>query len=63
MGLFPSKDGTIVLKNVFLKGEPGTKCSIKIFQKFFRPKIKVFGPVQIPKKNYFSISLGSLHRY
>jgi hypothetical protein len=45
-----------------LKVVPGTECSQKIFQKFFRPKNKVFGPVQIPKKNFFeffsSISRG-----
>jgi hypothetical protein len=34
----------------FSKVLPGTKCSTKIFQKFFRSKKKVFGPVQIPKK-------------
>jgi hypothetical protein len=43
---------------------PGTKCSQKIFQKFFRFKNKVFGPVQIPKKKRFfeffsSISWGN----
>jgi hypothetical protein len=37
--------------NFFLKAVPGTKTSQKIFQKFFRSKNKVFGPVQIPKKN------------
>jgi hypothetical protein len=50
------------LKKKFLNVVPGTKCSQKIFQKFFRSKIKVFGPVQIPKKIFFeffsSISWG-----
>jgi hypothetical protein len=36
-----------------LKLVPGTKCSQKIFQKFFRSKNKVFGLVKIPKKTFF----------
>jgi hypothetical protein len=32
----------------------GTKCCQKIFQKFFRSKNKVFGPVKIPKKTFFN---------
>ena len=44
---------TLVLKKFSLKVVPGTKCSTKIFQKYFRSKNKVFGPVQIPKKKLF----------
>jgi hypothetical protein len=51
----------------FLNVVPGTKCSSKIFQKFFRSKKKVFGPVKISKKNFICIFfidfLGSLYRY
>jgi hypothetical protein len=32
-------------KIFFLKVVPGTKCSTKIFQKMFRSKHKVFGPL------------------
>jgi hypothetical protein len=44
---------TLALKKFFLKVVPVTKCSSKIFQKFFRSQNKVFGPVQIPKKYLF----------
>jgi hypothetical protein len=44
---------TLVLLIIFSKLVPGTKCSQKIFQKFFRSNNKVFGPVQIPQKKLF----------
>jgi hypothetical protein len=46
---------TLVKKFFFIKVVPGTKCSSKIFQRIFRPKNKVFGPVQIPKESFFFI--------
>jgi hypothetical protein len=39
-------------KKIFLKVVPVTKCSSKIFQKFYRSKNKVFGPAQISKKTF-----------
>ena len=45
-----------------MKIVPGTKCYQNIFQNFFRPKNKVFGPIIISKKTFFeffsSISWG-----
>jgi hypothetical protein len=40
------------LKIKILELVPGTKCSQKIFQKFFRSKNRVFGQVQIPKISF-----------
>jgi hypothetical protein len=41
------------LKFFFIMVVPGTKCSSKIFQKFFRSENKVIGPAQILTKKLF----------
>ena len=44
-------------KKCFMKVVPITKCCQNIFQNFFRPKNKVFGPILIPKKTFFEFFL------
>jgi hypothetical protein len=54
------------LKKKNFEGSTRYQMQLQNFSKIFRPKYKVFGPVQISKKNFFCIFifdfLGSLYR-